>query len=155
MADDLGARLAQVLHWVSPLVLVWLAFCFGRTLRPGAMPLIERIGRRAIAAPSVRLCRYTRRLTALWCAYFVVAAGFSVLTLGIGRYGYVGLGAVIWCGTLLLFIGEWVLRKALFPGVAFPGLLQQVRDTWTVWRAHDLEAVPGLKNVRKRDRPAS
>ena len=141
MADNLGAGLAQVLHWVSPLVLIWLAFCFGRTLRPGAMPLIERIGRRAIAAPSVRLCRYTRRLTAVWCAYFVAAAGFSALTLGAGRYGYAGLGAGIWCGTLLLFVGEWVLRRTLFPDVVFPGLLQQVRDTWAVWRSDDLEPV--------------
>ena len=155
MADDLGARLAQVLHWVSPLVLVWLAFCFGRTLKPGAMPLIERIGRRAIAAPSVRLCRYTRWLTAVWCAYFIVAAGFSVLTLGIGRYGYLGPGAVIWCGTLVLFIGEWVLRKSLFPGIPFPGLFKQVRDTWTVWRDQDLDAVPALNTAGKRDRPAS
>jgi len=74
------ARFASTcLGYFPTLVLMWLALFFGRTLRPGEMPLIERIARVGKPNPSQRLVRYTRGLTALWCAYFVIAA---VLTVG-------------------------------------------------------------------------
>jgi hypothetical protein len=34
---------------------------------------------------------------------------------------------------VLLFVGEHWLRPRLFPGHRFPGLVQQLRDTWSVW----------------------
>ncbi|MEJ6022741.1 hypothetical protein [Ramlibacter sp. PS4R-6] len=109
--------------------LAWLAFFFGRTLRPGAMPLIERIARVGDPHMPEPLRRYTRRLTAVWVAYFVLAA-VAVLLFPMAP-GAAGLA--IWAGTVLLFVGEHRLRPHLFPGHPFPGLLQQVRDTWSVW----------------------
>ena len=135
------AAVSSALAWLPTLALLWLALFFGRTLRPGDMALIERICRRSIAAPSARLCLYTRRLTAVWTAYFVLAAAIgALLAASSERFAIGRFGAAVWAGTLVLFVGEWVLRRALFPDVAFPDLLQQVRDTWSVWRVREAPA---------------
>lgn len=115
----------------SALMLGWLAIFFGRTLRAGQLPLIERIARVSDPAMSGELRRYTRRLTAVWCAYFAFAALLSVI-LG---HSMVRTGVLVWAGTVVLFVGEHWLRPRLFPGRAFPGLLQQIRDTLSVWRS--------------------
>jgi len=114
---------------VPALVLVWLAIFFGRTLRAGRTPLIERIARVSTPELTQDLRRYTRRLTAVWCAYFVVAASLSAIT----TLPAVWTGALVWMSTGLLFVGEHRVRGHLFPGHGFPGLKQQLRDTWRVW----------------------
>src|SRR4051812_23832415 len=111
---------------VSVLVLAWLAFFFGRTLATGQQPLIERIARVSDPQMPEPLQRYTRWLTATWAAYFVAAALVTALVempVGVG-------GAWVWLGTAALFIGEHSLRPFIFPGRQFPGLIQQLRDTW-------------------------
>ena len=130
MPDPLASLVWASLRYLPPLVLLWLAFFFGRTLRPGATPLIERIARRSNAALPVALCRYTRRLTAIWCGYFVIAA---VLT-ATANVGYGPVSLAVWSGTVVLFVGERWIRPRLFPGEVFPGLVQQLRDTLSIWR---------------------
>lgn len=115
---------------VPVLVLGWLAIFFGRTLLAGQVPLIERIARVSDPFLPPALCRYTRRLTAVWCGYFIIAVLLS-LTMSL-PFGWTG--ALIWCGAAALFIGEHRLRPHLFPDHAFPSLVQQLRDTWSVWR---------------------
>ena len=124
----------QALQYLAPLVLVWLAFFFGRTLRAGATPLIEQIARRGKPALPIALCRYTRLLTGIWCAYFIVAALAIVVVNASGALMFARFNLAVWAGTAVLFIGEHWLRPRLFPGEVFPGLLQQVRDTWSIWR---------------------
>lgn len=114
---------------ISGLVLVWLAFFFGRTLRLGQTPLIERFARVSNPAMTPALCLYTRRLTGIWCAYFIVAAVASWFS----GYAPVWTGGCIWIGSAILFIGEHRLRPGFFPGQIFPGLLRQLSDTWHVW----------------------
>jgi uncharacterized membrane protein len=94
------------------------------------MPLIERIARQSKPALPAALCHYTRRLTTLWCIYFVAAALLTALAPG----AHTLLGLAAWSGAVLLFVGERWVRPWLFPGEDFPGLLQQLRDTWGVWR---------------------
>lgn len=131
MSDPLASLVWASPRYLPPLILLWLAFIFGRTLRAGATPLIERIARHSNPALPMALCRYTRHLTAVWCIYFVVAA---VLTATANlAYGQVSLA--VWAGTVVLFVGERWVRPKLFPGESFPGLVQQLRDTWTVWRS--------------------
>ena len=111
------------------LVLAWLVVFFGRTLRAGQTPLIERIARVSDPALSPSLCRYTRKLTAAWCAYFLMAAVLSwtvALPFGLS-------GALVAVGSVLFFVVEHRVRSRLFPDEAFPGLVQQLRDTWRVW----------------------
>jgi uncharacterized membrane protein len=112
------------------LMLGWLAFFFGRTLRTGQEPLITRIARVSEPQMPPAMARYTRRLTAVWCGYFIVMA-LACLAFG-GSAPW--LGASVWAGTAVLFIGEHRLRPRLLPGHSFPGLRQQLQDTLRVWR---------------------
>ena len=118
------------LRHLPTLALIWLAVFFGRTLRRGEMPLIERVARIGKPSLSAPLCRYTRGLTALWCAYFVVAAVLAAHAGWRLEQAGVGIAAV----SALLFAGEHRVRRLIFPGEWFPGLTQQVRDTVAVWR---------------------
>jgi uncharacterized membrane protein len=121
---------AIVWRAVSLLVLCWLAFFFGRTLWPGREALITRIARVSDPALAPELVRYTRRLTALWSAWFVLAAVLGFWLAAPPAW----LGALVWAGTILLFVGEHQLRPRLFPGQRFPGLRQQLKDTLQAWR---------------------
>jgi uncharacterized membrane protein len=118
-------------RFVPPLILLCLAYFFGRTLRPGALPLIERIARQGKPGLSEPLRRYTRRLTALWCGYFIAAA----LCTATAGPAFAQVNALVWAGTVVLFVGERWLRPRFFPTEEFPGLLQQLRDTLSVWRS--------------------
>jgi uncharacterized membrane protein len=144
---QLSDAFAQTQGWVGlrylqPLVLLWLAFFFGRTLRPGATPLIERIARRSNAMLPARLCRYARWLTAIWCGYFVLAAVLSALLGASGGTTLGRFGIAVLIGSVLLFVGEYWVRPRIFPHEAFPGLLQQLRDTWGIWRTRDGSSTP-------------
>ena len=130
MAETLTSLSWAVLRLAPPLVLLWLALHFGQTLRPGSVPLIERIARRSTPTLPSGLCRYTRRLTALWCAYFVVAA----LVMALAGEDRAPLGLAVWGATAIFFVGERCVRPWFFPGESFPGLVQQLRDTLSVWR---------------------
>lgn len=128
--DAVAPLAAAGLRFVPPLVLLWLAFFFGRTLRTGDLPLIERVARIGKPDLSPALCRYTRRLTALWCIYFVAAATLAAAaSLG---FQQASLGAA--SVSLVFFVGEYWVRQRLFPHEVFPDLAQQVRDTVRVWR---------------------
>jgi uncharacterized membrane protein len=129
VSDSLTSH-AAALHYVPTLVLLWLAFFFGRTLRAGATPLIERIARQGKPALSLALCRYTRVLTVVWSAYFVLAAALSVTA----RFGVEQSSVGVTAASTLLFVGEYWVRRRLFPHEFFPGLVQQIRDTVSVWR---------------------
>lgn len=116
---------------VIPLVVLgWLAAFFGRTLFAGRMPLIERIARVSDPLLSPPLVRYTRRLTAIWAGYFVIAA----LAAFFSAVPMVYFGALVWLGSIFLFVGEHRLRAFLFPEHRFPSLAHQLRDTWMIWR---------------------
>ena len=72
---------------------------------------------------------------------WIVAAGmFSLIALIIVanvaqfRSGKNDPGLTSEMAMLLMFVGERMIRPRLFPGEAFPGLVQQVRDTWSAWR---------------------
>lgn len=128
---SLLASLDMAALWrvVSLLVLAWLAIFFGCTLRQGQTPLIERFARVGNPVMTPEFCTYTRRLTGIWCVYFVVAAFAS----GVANVTPVSTGLFVWLGTVVLFVGEHLLRPVFFPGQKFPGLWQQIRDTWQVW----------------------
>lgn len=128
--DSVAPLAAAGLRFAPPLVLLWLAFFFGRTLCAGDMPLIERVARIGKPDLSPVLCRYTRWLTTLWCIYFVVAAALTAAaSLGFEQVS-LGVAAV----SLVLFVGEYWMRRRLFPQEVFPGFVQQIRDTVRVWR---------------------
>ena len=81
MLKDSGhIRIALLLMPV--IFLLWLAWLFGRTLRPGHVPVIGKIVH-ALEGIDARgltpeLDRYTRGLTALWTGVFVVMAAINL-----------------------------------------------------------------------------
>ena len=115
---------------VPVVVLCWLAYFFGRTLLSGRVPLIERIARVRDPDLPPSLRRYTRRLTAVWCAYFLLAALFAS-TAALPLWW---TSALIWIAAAILFVGEHWIRPRLFPDRSFPRLAEQLRDTVNVWR---------------------
>jgi hypothetical protein len=59
----------------------------------------------------------------------IAAAATLAARVGVHAFGF-GVAAA----SALLFVGEYWVRLRLFPGESFPGLVQQVRDTVSVWR---------------------
>jgi uncharacterized membrane protein len=123
--DEMVPIAPAPLRFVSILVLLWLALSFGRTLRRGAMPMIEPIARRDKPELSAALCRYTRVLTTAWCLYFVAAAAAASLA----SFGAQPAGLAVATASTMFFVGEYWLRLRLFPDETFPGLLREVADT--------------------------
>ena len=131
MPDALAALASASLRYLPGLVFLWLAIFFGRTLRKGEVPLIERVARVGKPTLSPVLCRYARGLTVMWCAYFGVAALLSI----VGELGFQQASVGVAALSAVLFVGEnWMRRLVLFRDEPFPGVVQQVRDTIRVWR---------------------
>lgn len=118
----------RFLFAVMPL---WMLVVFGNSLRRGRTPLIERVARVGMPMLPLMLCAYTRRLTAIWCAYFVGA----VLCALMGDHLPIWINGALLFSAVLLFVGEHWLRPKIFPGHVFPGLLQQIRDTRSALRS--------------------
>lgn len=96
---------------VSALMLV----TFGISLMPGRHPIIERLARLRHPDLPAEGVRYTRRVTQVWCGFFLVNglvaaalglwASWSVWTWYNGAISYVLMG--------LLLGGEWLLRPSM------------------------------------------
>ena len=116
----LDAVTAVRVAWIWPILgYLAIAWIFGHTLRPGRMPLIERIARRidqGDAIPS-ELVRYTRILTWAWTVVPLAIALVSVLlaqfatrevwSLFTNILGYVALA--------VLFLAEYPYRRWRYP----------------------------------------
>jgi uncharacterized membrane protein len=122
--------LTLYLLFLPPVVIpLLLLFVFGRTLHSGREPLITAIGEAARGPLSQAMRTYTRRLTQLWCLVFVVMIVWSAVLpwlkqpelwswfTNIINYGVVGV----------LFVGEFMLRKKLFPTHNHPGFFEYLR----------------------------
>lgn len=122
--------LTLYLLFLPPVVIpLLLLVIFGRTLRRGREPLITAIGEAARGPLSANMRTYTRVLTQLWCLVFVVMLVWSAILpwlkqpelwswfTNIINYGVVGV----------LFVGEFMLRKKLFPTHNHPGFSEYLR----------------------------
>ena len=77
---------AVTLAFASPTTLLFLppvcvnlglAWFFGRTLAPGREALITRFARLEHPQPDIQRMAYTRRLTGIWAAFFLLMAAVS------------------------------------------------------------------------------
>jgi uncharacterized membrane protein len=102
-----------------------MLIAFGATLVKGPS-MVERFARLTYADPPAHVVRYTRRVTQLWCGFFVLNCAFSAYTaidwsrkawwLYNGAIAYVLIGA--------LFAGEYAWRKLIMlPRAARAGAL--------------------------------
>jgi uncharacterized membrane protein len=102
----------RLLRWYPVLISAFMLSLFGLSLVRG-MPLIERLARITDPVLPERAIPYTRRVTQVWCGFFLfnglIAAALTLwaplawwtLYTGLIAYGLMGI----------LFAGEWLLRQ--------------------------------------------
>ncbi len=129
------AEEVRFLVFVPPLAaFAFMAFFFGRTLRAGSEPLINRIARKEHGDLPADVARHTRLLTGVWTAcfiaLFVVALALApVLSLESWSRWVQGLGYVV---PGALFLGEYAYRHHRFPNRPHGALVVLVRNVIVV-----------------------
>ncbi|HWV16403.1 MAG TPA: hypothetical protein VN030_13300 [Cellvibrio sp.] len=122
--------LTLYLLYLPPIVMPLTLFVyFGLTLLPGREPLISGIARSVRGTLIPAMEKYTRTLTLLWCLLFLAMTLCAVVLpllqqpklwswiTNVINYGIVGS----------LFIGEFILRKKLFPQLSHPSFADYIR----------------------------
>ncbi|MFZ3324227.1 MAG: hypothetical protein WA190_17780 [Usitatibacter sp.] len=132
------AEAARVLVYLPPFAaFAFMAFFFGRTLRGGSEPLINRIARKEHSELPADVERHTRWLTGAWSACF---AALFLVALALAPWlpfeawsrWVQGLGYAV---PAALFLGEYVYRQYRFPNrphgslvVLIPNVLAVIRE---------------------------
>jgi uncharacterized membrane protein len=122
-------QLINYLMYLPPVVIpALLLFVFGRTLLPGQEPLITAIGEAARGPLSIAMRKYTRVLTQLWCLVFLTMMLWSgILPLLQQPLLWSWFTNVINYGVVsVLFVGEFFLRKKLFPEHNHPSFFEYI-----------------------------
>ncbi|MCT4706060.1 hypothetical protein MUA03_09120 [Enterobacteriaceae bacterium H16N7] len=109
---SMGLREARLLMWYPVVVNVVMLALFGGSLL-SRMPLVERLARWREGELSPAAVSYTRRVTQVWCGFFIINGTVAVWTC---LHGNLHLWT-LWNGMLsylfmgLLFAVEWVVRQ--------------------------------------------
>lgn len=109
---SVGLRSVQLLLWYPLVVNIVMLALFGGSLF-SRMPLIERLARWREGELTPAAVRYTRRVTQIWCIFFVLNGTISLWTC---LHGNIHLWT-LWNGMLsylamgLLFAIEWLIRQ--------------------------------------------
>jgi uncharacterized membrane protein len=94
-----------------------LAVAFALTLRPGQEALITALARRVHGRLTAEMTAYSRKVTILWAAYFVIMAGLSLTLFALAPFdawaAFANLATP--AAMALLFVGEYVARYRLHP----------------------------------------
>ena len=89
---------------------------FGISLRqpPSIVERMARLSHPDLPSEAVRYCRH---VTEVWCAYFAVNAAISVWTAVAASREVWAIynGFIVYLAMGALFLGEWLLRRHLFP----------------------------------------
>jgi uncharacterized membrane protein len=89
---------------------------FGATLRPGAMPMVERFARLELTDPTPAQLAWCRMWTWIWCGFFAANAAVVVWLAAANAIDawafHTGFLGYVLCG--VLFAVEFVLRKRRF-----------------------------------------
>ncbi len=117
-----------------PSLLLWLSMAgvFAFTLRPGQQPLIARIAQASYPhdmTPAFE--RYLRRLTAIWALFFLLLAVTNVLLALYAPFSWWSLFTNIlsWVAMVSMFVGEYAVRRLLFPQLPAHTPLQTLAST--------------------------
>ncbi|HFC8550890.1 TPA: hypothetical protein ACFRHD_000834 [Neisseria lactamica] len=100
------------MYWYPVLVNLMMLAVFGGSLFTG-QTVIERLARLQQPDLPEKAVRYTRRVTQVWCVFFIINGTLAALLVWLGRYDwwavYTGVIAYVLMG--MLFAGEWLYRK--------------------------------------------
>lgn len=90
-----------------------LLWHFGRTLGPGAEPLVTRLARRVHGTLPPAMAAYARRVTIAWCIFFAAQLVISALLFGFASLNLWSLYINFLNFPLLalMFIGEYAYRR--------------------------------------------
>ena len=119
LALSIGAALANdetLLRLYPAGISLALLALFGISLRqPPSM--VERFARLSNPQLPDEAVSYCRHVTEVWCAYFAVNTAISVWTaVGASREVWaIYNGFIVYLAMGALFLGEWLLRRHLFP----------------------------------------
>ena len=123
---------ADLLQRVPPVVIAFgLAWVFGRTLLPGRVALISRIGERMRGELPAPVARYGHRLTAVWTLFFVLM-GLECLLLGLFApplwwslfANFINYGLIA-----LLFIVEYPIRRVVLRDLEHTSFIDSLRGS--------------------------
>jgi len=113
IGDALAFDATLALRAYPVLVNAMLLGVFAHSLTSG-MPVIERLARLRQRDLPIEGVRYTRQVTKLWCAFFVVNGSIAAVLAVFGSWQswtlYNGLISYLLIGAL--FLGEWCFRPS-------------------------------------------
>lgn len=119
----------------------FMAWFFGRTLRPGEVPFIVRVARMEHPDLPEDMARHATRLTALWTALFasmfLVALGLS-FTLDLQDWSR-GVHAMGYVAPAAFFVGELAYRSRRFRARDHASIPVLVRNVLTAIRIEALQ----------------
>ncbi len=102
----------QLLLFYPVVVNSMMLAVFGGSLW-STMPIIERLARLREPDLPERAVRYTRRVTQIWCAFFIINGGIALFTALYGDLSlwtaWNGMISYLLMGTLM--VGEWLVRQ--------------------------------------------
>jgi uncharacterized membrane protein len=128
---------AETLLRIPPAVIyLALGAWFGRTLLPGRQPLISGFASLERGQLDPELARYTRRLTAVWSAFFAVMAVLSGASavLGDAHTWSLVTNGVNYVLMALLFFGEYAYRRVRYSRYPHASLPRMIRIMLTAGR---------------------
>ncbi|MEP7154798.1 MAG: hypothetical protein ABI905_03435 [Betaproteobacteria bacterium] len=151
----------HVLFYAPPLAaFAFMAVFFYRTLSPGSDALITQVARMEHPDLPADMVRYTRTLTWIWAACFLllfIAASLLAPLLAVDTWSRLvhGLG---YCIPAALFLGEYAYRHVRFPDrthgsllVLIPNIVTVSREIATAGNGRGVETPPGSQD-RAQDR---
>ncbi|WER48173.1 acyl carrier protein [Cupriavidus sp. WKF15] len=106
-----------------------LAAMFGRTLRPGGMPLCTEFAAAVHGPLTPDMRRYTRRVTQAWTLFFALTAAASLVLFALApmpawsTFANLGTPALV----ALMFVAEAACRRVVLPAAQHTGVLDAVR----------------------------
>jgi len=126
--EQLGVAAASGMsHAAAYLFLLWY---FGRTLTPGAEPIITRFARRVHGALQPDIEQLTRRLTFAWCVFFAAQVIASVLLFAFAPLEAWSLFVNLLNLPLLalMFAGQWIYRNVCYPDCPRASIWQAIES---------------------------
>ena len=113
-ATSLLLRSQHLLLWYPVAVNALMLLLFTASLY-SPIPLIERLARLREPDLPLRAIRYTRRVTQIWCLFFLLNGSVSLLTCLPGSQAWWTLwnGCISYLLTGALMGGEWLVRQTL------------------------------------------
>ncbi len=107
-------RSQHLLLWYPVVVNLAMLLLFAASLWR-AMPLVERLARLREPNLPPQAVRYTRRVTQVWCLFFIFNGGMALATCLIGNLHLWTLwnGGISYLLIGMLMGGEWLVRQRM------------------------------------------